>query len=79
MTDDTPLIDSTHPDRRRQTDRRAADRHGKYDRRKNRCGMCTHYADREPVGDGFCLFHHKPLTAEDFACLEFEEKPKPSI
>lgn len=66
----------SYQDRRTHKDRRASDRHGKFDRRRNRCGKCAHFAEVAPIeeGEGFCLFFQKKLSPEDFACLEFQDK-----
>ncbi len=71
---ETSQPEITYQDRRTHKDRRSNDRHGKYDRRRNRCGKCVHFADVAPTGEGFCLFFQKKLSPEDFACLEFQDK-----
>ena len=61
--------------RRQQSDRRSADRQGKYDRRKNRCGRCALFSTPEGVGSpeaGFCGYYERPITADAFACPYFE-------
>lgn len=65
-----------HPQERRQQlvgDRRKEARAGKFDRRKNRCGGCTHFAVGSiPTQDGFCQKHALVLPAEAYACRWFE-------
>lgn len=62
-------------ERRTQIDRRGADRQGKYDRRRNRCGSCAQFEPPKKEGKpGFCKHHKKPFTAEDFACVAFEPR-----
>jgi len=60
---------------RRQAQRRQNDRSGKYDRRRNRCAHCKHFA--APSTDstevlGTCTAHHTPMSAMAFACPVFE-------
>lgn len=62
-----------------KTDRRGADRQGKYDRRRNRCGSCAQFEPPAKSGSsreqkGFCRVHKKPFTADDFACVKYEPK-----
>lgn len=63
-------------ERRRQNDRRQNDRDGKYDRRRNRCALCLHYAPQSEVG-GMCQKHQKLIRAQDFACVYYAETPTP--
>jgi|GEM_PF-3581929 len=62
---------------RRQTQRRQNDRSGKYDRRRNRCALCHHFAapanESEPLGT--CTAHNTPMAAAAFACPVFESNP----
>jgi hypothetical protein len=74
MSSSTSSWDGT--ERRVNPERRAANRHGKYDRRRNRCGQCAFFA-RQGLEfqqiQGFCLQHQKELFADAFACVLFEE------
>ena len=58
-------------ERRKEQDRRQADRQGKYDRRRNRCVHCVHFVEEE-AGKGQCRFHQVVVTAYAFACPNFE-------
>ncbi len=64
-------------ERRKEQDRRQADRQGKYDRRKNRCIHCLHFKEDSAVGKGFCEKHDTSMTAYAFACPQFENLPPP--
>jgi hypothetical protein len=58
-------------ERRRQEDRRQANRSGKRDRRQNLCGNCDYFAT-QPSGEGWCQKHLKALEASDFACVFYQ-------
>lgn len=62
-----------HPVERRQTNRRQSTRDGKYDRRRNVCGLCRYYQPESPQ-EGNCLKHEKPIGYQDFACTLFAFK-----
>lgn len=57
---------------RRKQDRRQADRQGKYDRRRNRCVHCSHFAEVDSTGKGRCTYHQVDMVAYAFACPHFE-------
>jgi hypothetical protein len=64
-----------HPEEdRRKVDRRQNDRGGKYDRRRNRCARCKHFAPPQEEGEilGECQAHHSPMAAAAYACPIFE-------
>lgn len=63
---------------RRQGPRREADRKGKLDRRKTRCGACFYWKktaetpSSQEISEGWCGFHNQAFTAESFACVVFK-------
>lgn len=60
-------------ERRKNPDRRGNTRPGKYDRRRNRCGMCVHFILRpEETDGGYCKYHDGAIGPEDFACPVFD-------
>lgn len=59
-------------ERRKEQDRRSAERQGKYDRRRNRCNHCAHFQVGSPMGQGFCSFHQVPMASDAFACPNFD-------
>jgi len=81
-----PPINSNSPlplpelsgERRKEQDRRASERQGKYDRRRNRCANCLHYKPSAKTDQGFCQFHKTAILAYAFACPNFEAiRPEP--
>jgi hypothetical protein len=60
-------------ERRVNPDRRANNRQGKYDRRRNRCGRCVFFNPAEPPEMGFCRQHQQAMARDAFACWLFEE------
>jgi hypothetical protein len=61
------------PVERRLSDRRTSQRDGKYDRRKNICGLCRYYQPQDPH-QGDCLKHDKTVGYQDFACTLFAQR-----
>lgn len=59
-------------ERRKANDRRQAERHGKFDRRKNRCESCCHFALQAAEKPGYCKFHDTSMEASAFACTQFQ-------
>ena len=76
MTDKDPAAkpesgDWNFEERRKEPDRRASGRQGKYDRRRNRCVQCLHFKEEEKTGKGFCRFHKLEMVSYAFACPQF--------
>lgn len=66
------ISDADSSERRSQTDRRGADRQGKYDRRRNRCAHCQNFEFGDLGKPGFCSVHKQAFNPDDFACVHFE-------
>lgn len=58
-------------ERRKEQDRRSAERQGKYDRRRNRCVHCLHFQAEGQTVQGICQFHQVPMASDAFACPNF--------
>lgn len=58
-------------ERRKEQDRRSAERQGKYDRRRNRCVHCISFQGEGESTAGFCKFHQVPMASDAFACPNF--------
>lgn len=59
-------------ERRMEQDRRQTARHGKYDRRRNRCVHCLHFEASDSGDKGLCLVHRTETDAGAFTCTRFE-------
>ncbi|WP_303673912.1 hypothetical protein [Vampirovibrio chlorellavorus] len=59
-------------DRRREQDRRSAERQGKFDRRRNRCMHCLHFQEPSEGDKGLCLLHQAAVASDAFACPNFD-------
>ncbi len=59
-------------ERRKEQDRRSAERQGKYDRRRNRCQHCLHFQEASTTGNGLCVLHQVPVNHDAFACPNFD-------
>jgi hypothetical protein len=72
---DTPPKSETggriQEERRKEPDRRASGRQGKYDRRRNRCVQCVHFKEEDKAGKGLCTYHNLDMVSYAFACLQF--------
>ncbi len=80
QAEDVPSDANDHPPipgDRRQQNRRQADRQGKYDRRRNRCEHCLHFAPNvlKPEQEGHCRYHDLPMASDAFACPNFSPLP----
>lgn len=77
--DETPEVPKLpiEGERRQEQDRRQNDRQGKYDRRRNRCVHCAYFQNKSQTieEEGFCLYHHSPMSSEAFACPYFTAIP----
>ena len=60
---------------RRKQARRQAERSGKYDRRRNRCGSCAHFSETDPAKPGWCDYHKGEIGYDDFACPMYTGQP----
>ena len=56
----------------REGDRRENARGGKFDRRRNRCRHCRHFAWDGAAAEGHCQRHELAFAPDAFACVLFE-------